>query len=275
MVGASEMVENPVPQNPFLDRLEAQKKAILKNVSGVKKIIAVGSGKGGVGKTFVAVNLAFSFAMEGKSVGLLDCDIDCPNVFASLGITTAHEASEDGKILPIVFDRVKLVSMAGLSENPAMPRIWRGPLIGKAIVDFVSKVEWGNLDILIVDLPPGTSDAVLTLMQLVRLDGFVVVSTNSPSAILDATKSLLMAQEMNVKVLGLVENMRSEIFGQKKVEALAEQRAVSFLGFLSLEKEVEEALSAQKPAILVSKRLKSEFEKIKSSLEEQLENQAV
>ncbi|MBS3061343.1 MAG: P-loop NTPase [Candidatus Diapherotrites archaeon] len=256
------MTDTVPAANPFASRLDEQKKRISDNLSMVKKVIAVGSGKGGVGKTFVAINLAWTLARKGKKVGLLDADIDCPNVFVALGISDQLEASDEGKILPVPIDGIQVVSMAGLSEDPEQPRIWRGPMIGKAVSDFLSKVEWSELDVLIIDLPPGTSDAALTLMQSVDLAGFVIVSTNAPSAVLDAKKAFLMAKEMNKPVTGFVENMRSDMFGREKVEDLAAEVGAPFLGAIELEKAVQQALEENRPVTAIDPKLRIAFESI-------------
>lgn len=256
------MTEQSVPQNPFFARLEQQRKSIAENLSSVQKVVAVSSGKGGVGKTFVAVNLAWTFSQQGKKVGLLDADIDCPNVFVALGINEQLEASDAGKILPVRFDGMKIVSMAGLGGDTEKPRIWRGPMIGKAVADFLGKVEWGELDVLIIDLPPGTSDAALTLMQFVDLSGVIIVSTNAPSAVLDAKRSFGMAVEMKKPVCGFVENMRSDMFGREVVEGLAAELGAEFLGAIALDAWVQRALAEKRPAAAVSEDIKKVFETI-------------
>jgi ATP-binding protein involved in chromosome partitioning len=264
------MADATLPQNPFLARLEQQKKAISANLSSVTHVIAVGSGKGGVGKTFVAINLAWTLSLQGKTVGLLDADIDCPNVFVALGIDAQLEASAEGKILPVMRDGVKIVSMAGLSEDPEKPRVWRGPLIGKAVADFLAKTEWGDLDALIIDLPPGTSDAALTLMQFVDVSGLIVVSTNAPSAVLDAKKFCAMGRDMGKPVLGLVENMRSDMFGREEVEAASAEIGVPFLGAVELDGAAQRALKERRPAIEVSEKLRETFGKITRNAQEHL-----
>lgn len=227
-------------QNPAQQRISMERERISKNLVNVKRKIAIMSGKGGVGKTFVAVNLALSLSKKGFKVGILDADIDCPNVHIVLGIE--EELGEvGGKIKPVEFEKVKIVSMAGFSpqDGQTQPRIWRGPLIGKAIADFLALTNWGALDYLIIDMPPGTSDASLVLMQFLDLNGVVVVGTSSPAAVLDCEKAVLMAQEMNQPVLGLVENMCGDVFGNGKIMELADELGVGFLGSILLLKQNE------------------------------------
>lgn len=222
-------------QSPLQQRIESEKQRIGSNLANVKKKIAVISGKGGVGKTFVAVNLALTLGAQGKKVGILDADIDCPNVHVVLGIEESL-GEVGGKIKPIEKNGVKIVSMAGFAETgkEGQPRIWRGPLIGKAIADFLALSDWGFLDFLIVDMPPGTSDAALTLMQFLELDGVIVVGTSSPAALLDAEKAVRMAREMQQPVLGLVENMAGTVFGSGGVEKLAAKVNARFLARMPL-----------------------------------------
>lgn len=221
--------------SPALLRIEEQKKAVTANLANVQKKIAVISGKGGVGKTFVATELALALKKKGFAVGILDADIDCPNVFVNWNIREPL-TEQGGKIVPVQFKGIKAVSMAGFGSESELekPRIWRGPLIGKAIADFLVLTDWGKLDFLIIDMPPGTSDASLTLMQFLSLDGVIVVGTSSPAAVLDAQKSALMAIQLNQPVLGLVENMSGEVFGQNQIKKLALELKTAFLGEIPL-----------------------------------------
>ena len=182
-----------------------QRRAITQNLSRIKTKVAVYSGKGGVGKTTVAVNLAATLAQQGHAVGLLDTDIDCPNVTKVLGINQ-HPTHAEGKLVPPERFGVKAISMALFQKSEDEAIIWRGPMVHNAINQFLQMTEWGDLDYLVVDLPPGTSDAPLTVMQTLPLEGFIMVTTPQDLALLDAKRSINMVRKLNVKVLGVVEN---------------------------------------------------------------------
>jgi len=207
-------------------------------VEGVKNIIAVGAGKGGVGKTTVAVNLAIALTQCGGRVAMIDGDIYGPNVPIMLGIST--QLTTDGKkILPAERYGIQLVSMAFLTQDDA-PVIWRGPMLHGAIQQFFREVRWNNIDYLVVDLPPGTGDVALSLSQSVPLAGSVVVTTPQTVSIADTRRAVRMYQKLNVPTLGLVENMshfvcpschhESDIFGKGGGESLATELSVPFLG---------------------------------------------
>ena len=198
-------------------------------VPGVKNIIAVASGKGGVGKSTVSVNLAVALAQAGASVGLLDADITGPNIPMMLGVDGQPTASANNKITPLERHGVKTISIQFFVPE-GQPIVWRGPLVGGAIQQFLRDVEWGELDYLVIDLPPGTSDAQLTLAQAVPISGAVLVTTPQEVSLADVGKALAMFQRMSVPVIGLVENMTAfacphcgeltEIFGRGGGRAL-------------------------------------------------------
>jgi ATP-binding protein involved in chromosome partitioning len=175
-------------------------------VPGVKNIIAVASGKGGVGKSTVSVNLAVALAQSGATVGLLDADITGPNIPMMMGVEGQPKASENNKIVPLERHGVKVISIQFFVPE-GQPIVWRGPLIGGAIQQFLRDVDWGDLDYLVIDLPPGTSDAQLTLAQAVPISGTVLVTTPQEVSLSDVTKALAMMKRMSVPVIGLVENM--------------------------------------------------------------------
>jgi ATP-binding protein involved in chromosome partitioning len=207
-------------------------------VAGIKNIIAVGAGKGGVGKTTVAVNLAIALSQCGGRVGMIDGDIYGPNVPIMLGINT--QLTTDGeKIVPAEQYGIQLVSMAFLTGDDA-PVIWRGPMLHGVIQQFFRDVRWNNIDYLIVDMPPGTGDVALSLSQTVPVSGAVVVTTPQTVSVSDTRRAVRMYQKLNVPTLGLIENMshficpgcrhESDIFGKGGGEALAKEMTLPFLG---------------------------------------------
>ena len=245
-----------------------QKRQITERLDKIKTKIGVYSGKGGVGKTTVAVNTAVMLAKSGSKVGLLDVDIDCPNVTKVLGITDKPDYV-DGQIIPAEKWGVKVVSMAFFQENQDEAIIWRGPMIHNAINQFLQSTLWDDLDYLVIDLPPGTSDSPLTVMQSLPMDGFVVVSTPQDLANLDAKRCINMIRKLNLNVLGVVENYTGEIFGQGGGEALAKEIDAPFLGSLALRSTYRDG---SKPTALLDDAVESEYshliEGMKKSLKE-------
>ena len=224
----------------------------------MKNIIAVASGKGGVGKTTVSVNLAVALAQEGAKVGLLDADITGPNIPLMLGVEGSPVASPDGKITPLERLGVKVVSIQFFVPQ-GQPVIWRGPLVGGAIQQFLKDVEWGDLDYLVIDLPPGTSDAQLTLAQTVPISGALLVTTPQEVSLLDVTKALAMFQRLSVPVLGIVENMTAfvcphcgeatEIFGRGGGERFARESDIEYFGGIPLDIRVRQGGDVGVPAV--------------------------
>ena len=227
-------------------------------VPGVKNIIAVASGKGGVGKSTVSVNLAVALAQAGASVGLLDADITGPNIPMMLGVAGQPTASANNKITPLERYGVKTISIQFFVPE-GQPIVWRGPLVGGAIQQFLRDVEWGELDYLVIDLPPGTSDAQLTLAQAVPISGAVLVTTPQEVALTDVGKALAMFERMSVPVIGLVENMTAfacphcgeltEIFGRGGGERFAQEHGLDFLGKIPLDITVRQGGDVGVPAV--------------------------
>ena len=207
-----------------------------------KNVIAVGSGKGGVGKSTVAASLAFGLKSLGCQVGLMDADVYGPSIPHMIGsidrpaamkVTTAA-GEEIERIQPVSIDGLKVISM-GYFLNPDQAVIWRGPLLHRAITQFLKDTDWGDLDYLIIDLPPGTGDVSLTLSQLLGLAGAVVVCTPQQVALLDAVKAISMFNQVKIPLLGIVENMTGEIFGRGGAKAKAEELGLPFLGELPID----------------------------------------
>jgi ATP-binding protein involved in chromosome partitioning len=225
---------------------------------GIRHIVAVGSGKGGVGKTTVSVNLAVSLARLGHRVGLIDADIYGPNVPTMLGATRQPNILEGNRIEPLTAHGVKFISI-GLISPGDKPMVMRGPMLHQIIRQFLQQVLWGELDYLIVDLPPGTGDVVISLVQTVPLTGAVVVSTGSSVALQDARKALEMFHQVNVEVIGLVENMSQmtlpdgsviDVFGAGATAQTAKQYNLPFLGSVDLDPQVREGGDRGLPAAL-------------------------
>ena len=229
-------------------------------LSGVKNIIAVASGKGGVGKSTVAVNLACGLARTGAKVGLLDTDIYGPSIPTMLNDHDRPNITTRKKLIPKEKYGIRFLSM-GLLVDPDQAMIWRGPMVTSAVKQFLNEVEWGELDYMVLDLPPGTGDIQLTLVQTVPLTGAVIVSTPQNVALDDARKGVAMFKKVNVPVLGIVENMayfipedmpdkKYHIFGKHGARDLAERIGTNFLGEIPLEQAVRESGDNGRPIVL-------------------------
>ncbi len=227
-------------------------------VPGVRNIVAVASGKGGVGKSTVSTNLAVALALDGATVGLLDADITGPNIPLMMGVEGSPAASPDGRIVPLERYGVKVISIQ-LFVPQGQPIVWRGPLVGGAIQQFLRDVDWGELDYLVIDLPPGTSDAQLTLAQSVPISGAVMVTTPQQVALLDVDKAVSMFRRLSVPIIGLVENMSAfvcphcgeatEIFGRGGGERFSREQGLEFLGGIPLDVKVRQGADVGVPAV--------------------------
>src|SRR6201986_4958788 len=226
---------------------------------GVANIIAIGSGKGGVGKTTLSVNLATALAKLGLRVGLIDADIYGPNVPLMMGINRQPRVLENNHIEPLVAHGVKLISVGFISPGDK-PLVMRGPMLHQIIRQFLQQVQWGELDFLLVDLPPGTGDVVISLVQTVPLTGAVVISTPSDVSLQDARKAIEMFRQMKVDVVGVVENMsyftcphcqhEVDIFSRGGAEKMAERFGTPFLGAIALDPEVRKSGDGGTPVVL-------------------------
>src|ERR1017187_4435466 len=228
-----------------------------KGVPGVKRVIAVASGKGGVGKSTCSVNLACALQQLGAKVGLLDCDIYGPSIPLMMGVHEKPTISAESRLVPPVAHGVKVMSIGLLLDND-QPVIWRGPMIAKTIDQFLKAVEWGDLAFLLVDLPPGTGDAQLSLCQTVALDGGVIVTTPQEASLGVVRKGIEMFRKVNVPILGIVENMsylitpngdRMEIFGHGGGKEEAARQKIPFLGEIPLFTEIREGGDRGKPIV--------------------------
>jgi ATP-binding protein involved in chromosome partitioning len=237
------------PANPFSNQTR---------VPGVKRVIAVASGKGGVGKSTVSVNLACALAHLEAKVGLLDCDIYGPSIPLMMGVHEKPTISAESRLVPPVAHGVKVMSI-GLLLADDQPVIWRGPMIAKTIDQFLTAVEWSDLDFLLVDLPPGTGDAQLSLCQTVPLDGGVIVTTPQEASLGVVRKGIAMFHKVNVPILGIVENMswftapngeRVEIFGHGGGKAEAARQNIPFLGEVPIFTEIREGGDCGMPIVV-------------------------
>ena len=268
----------PQPANPQAAQARAkieamkrqfeQKRAITDALARITHKIGVYSGKGGVGKTTVAVNLAVTLASEGHRVGILDVDIDCPNVVRAMKVAQRPLATEDRKMVPPERFGVKVMSMGFFQENEEEAIIWRGPMVHNAINQLLQSTDWDELDYLIVDLPPGTSDSPLTVMQTLDLDGFVVVTTPQELAKIDAKRSINMIRKLKLNVLGVVENLSGDVFGSGAGEELAREMDLKFLGRIDLRGDYRDT---SKPTVLSSKRVREEYSAIARAAKGSLE----
>lgn len=270
------------PACPLKDRIESESRSAVEAIPGVKTVeidlesnvpndgrqrgvlelpirnaVAIASGKGGVGKSTVAVNLAVSLAKSGARVGLLDADIYGPNIPTMMGVQRLPE-SRDGKLVPAEAFAVKIMSIGFLVKSE-QPLIWRGPMLHSAIRQFLTDVAWGELDYLIVDLPPGTGDAGLSLAQTLPLSGGVIVTLPQKVSIDDARRGLEMFRQLNIPVLGVVENMsylelpdgsKLDVFGSGGGEMLAQQSNVPFIGSIPMDPSVREGGDSGVPVIV-------------------------
>ncbi|WP_341760242.1 Mrp/NBP35 family ATP-binding protein [Candidatus Endowatersipora endosymbiont of Watersipora subatra] len=242
-----------LPSKPAMRRAEIEKKRI----SGIDSIIAVASGKGGVGKSTISVNLALGLKKTGLRVGILDADIHGPSLPHLLGIT--QKPTAEGRILNPILSHGLTVMSIGFLIQEEKPIIWRAPMVTSALKQMLSEVAWGKLDVLVVDMPPGTGDVQLTMAQQVSLEGAIIVSTPQDIALIDALKSLNMFKKVKIPILGIVENMSSficpkcgepsEIFGQGGARAASERLGVAFLGEVPLHIDIRTYSDAGNPVV--------------------------
>jgi len=238
----------PMPQPPKMP------------IPGVKNLVAVASGKGGVGKTTVSVNLALALKQMGAKVGLLDADVYGPNVPIMLGTDEQPQALSEREILPVQAQGIKVISM-GLLNPGDKPMIWRGPMLHSVMTQFLRSVVWGELDYLLIDLPPGTGDVQLSLIQLVPVTGAVLVTTPSTVALADVRKAMEMFRQVNVEIIGVVENMsffscphcqgKIDVFGHGEGRRIAETYGVPLLGEIEIDPKIRIGGDTGEPVALL------------------------
>ncbi|NBT58158.1 iron-sulfur cluster carrier protein ApbC [bacterium] len=278
-------VELTTPACPVKEQLKAQCEEVVKSIKGVetvevtmtanvrpgttqsnrialpsvKNVIAIASGKGGVGKSTVTINLSMALAAEGARVGLLDADIYGPSVPLMMGTVDAKPESKDKRVIPIERSGVKMMSM-GYLIPPGEPVVWRGPMVHGALTQFLNQVEWGDLDYLLIDMPPGTGDAQLTISQSAPLSGAIIVTTPQEVSLIDARKGLKMFQNVKVPILGVIENMSgfvcghcqevTPIFRQGGGQKIAQEAGVELLGTIPLDPKLAETSDLGHPMVL-------------------------
>ena len=225
-----------------------------------KNIVAIASGKGGVGKSTFSVNLATALSSLDLKIGLLDADIYGPSIPRMMGISKKPIMNENKKLIPLENYGIKLMSIGFILDSEA-PTIWRGPMVMKALEQMFNGVEWGELDYLVVDMPPGTSDAPLTVMQVLTMDGFVVVTTPQELAKIDAKRSINMIRKLQVNVLGVVENMSGGIFGQGAGQEISEELELEYLGEINVRSDYQDT---SRPASLLNNEILSEYRNVMS-----------
>lgn len=230
-------------------RMKEDQEKVTQTLSKVKNRLLVFSGKGGVGKSTVAANLGLAFAKKGKKVGILDVDIHGPNMAKILGVEGKRLTSSSNRIEPVqVKENLKLLSMSFLLQQPDLPVIWRGPMKMKAIQQFLGDVNWGDLDWLIIDSPPGTGDEPLSVAQLIPATGALIVTTPQEISLMDSRKAVAFAQRLNLRVVGIIENMsglvcphcsqKIDLFKEGGGEKAAKQLGVPFLGKIPLHPQI-------------------------------------
>ena len=244
-----------------------QRKQLANALEPIKTKIGVYSGKGGVGKTSVTINLALSLNNLGYRTGIFDVDIDCPNVTKALGINIKPTVDEQDKMIPPEQHGIKVMSMGFFQKNEDEAIIFRGPMIHNAINQLLSGTNWENIDILLVDLPPGTSDAPLTVMQTLDLDGFVVVTTPQELAKLDAIRSINMIKKLNHNIYGVIENFTGEFFGTGAGQEISKNMEIDFLGNIQMRKSYSEPSTI---AYLEDIEANDEYNKISNNLVQKL-----
>ncbi len=241
-----------------------QKERLRERLSGIKHKIGIYSAKGGVGKTTIAVNLAYALSRRGLRVGLLDADIDTPNISLFLGITEKIDTSHF-PLKPLMKEGVKVASTSMVIDDVKKPIIWRGPLIVKMLGDFFENTDWGELDYLILDLPPGTSDSPLTVMQLLELEGFIIVTTPQKIASINSIRSGLMAKRLNVSIIGLIENMSEGSASGSTKEAM-EALGTDLLGIVGLDGRFNRYSDAGKVPVLEDSEISALFDGIAAKI---------
>ncbi|MFT4250799.1 MAG: P-loop NTPase [Candidatus Woesearchaeota archaeon] len=221
------------------DPINQEKKRLYEAIKHIPHRIGVHAGKGGVGKTFLTTQLALLYAQQGLRVGILDADVDCPNIPSAYNLEEDMLIDEDNKLIPVEYRGVKVASTGFMQKNDES-LIIRGPIKHRLLTDFIEKTAWGELDVLLFDFPPGTSDVPLSAMQVANLTGLVLITTPQKEALQDCRRAIHMTRKIGTPILGLVENMAGPVFGEKKVQQLAEELELDLLASIPLSQETRE-----------------------------------
>ena len=258
----------------FKEKIEPKSQFLKKSIPGVKKILAISSAKGGVGKSTICANLAIAAAKQGFSIGLLDADIYGPSIPDLFNISEKPSADQNKKINPIIAQNIKLISMGFLIDKNA-PMIWRGPMVINAIKSFLNDVNWGELDCLFVDLPPGTGDAILTFAQELKVDGSIIITTPQKLSITDANRGIEMFKKTNIPVLGIIENMSyildknnnpSFPFGKNGAEELSKKQNIKLLDKIKIDETFNHCVEKGIVFENLSDEIKKQFEIISKEI---------
>lgn len=250
MISVTSVLTNePSKQNASKEAKQPKEHKPVEKIQGIKNIIAIASGKGGVGKSTMSINIASALSSIGKRVGILDADIHGPSIPHMLALKGKPEVNENKKIVPFEFENMKVMSI-GFLINEDQPVVWRGPMVHSAIKQMATDTNWGELDFLIIDMPPGTGDAQITVSQHLPLDGAIIVSTPQPVAVNDAVKAIGMFKKVSIEILGIIENMsylvlkdgtKENIFGEDGAKEMAKRLNIEFIGEIPLDKEIRES----------------------------------
>ena len=241
------LTNEPIKKENSTNKAKTEKK--IQPIDNIKKIIAVASGKGGVGKSTISINIASALSLIGKKVGILDADIHGPSIPHMLKLKGKPKVNQNKKIIPFKFEKMKVMSI-GFLLNEDQPVVWRGPMVHSAIKQMATETDWGNLDILIIDMPPGTGDAQITVSQHLPLDGAIIVSTPQSVALNDAIKAIGMFRKVNIPIIGVIENMsylllndgtKEDIFGSNGAKEMSKNEKISFIDEIPLDKEIRES----------------------------------
>jgi ATP-binding protein involved in chromosome partitioning len=245
----------------FMDEITPKTPFKKNKIKSVKKIIAISSGKGGVGKSTVAVNLALAFSNLGYKVGILDADVYGPSIPKLMGISEKPKSEDGINLIPVKKFDIQCMSI-GFMVSEETPMIWRGPMVASTIKTFVNKVLWNNIDFLIIDMPPGTGDALLTFSQEVDIDGAIIVTTPQNISVIDVKRGIEMFKRTNVKILGIIENMTSFksadgvehfIFGKDGAKNIANKYNIEILGHIPIDIEISKGCDNGEPLLLNNK----------------------
>jgi len=245
----------------FMDQISPKTQFKKNKINGVKKVIAISSGKGGVGKSTIAVNLAVAIKNLKYNVGILDADIYGPSIPKMMGISEKPKSEDGVNLIPIKKFDIQCMSI-GFMVSEETPMIWRGPMVASTIKTFVNKVLWNNIDFLIIDMPPGTGDALLTFSQEIDIDGAVIITTPQNVAVIDVKRGIEMFKRTNVKILGIIENMTSFksgdgvehfIFGKDGAKNIAHKFNIEILGQIPIDIEISKSCDNGNPFLLENK----------------------